>query len=943
MGDPFSTSSRLETSPHLSQHKPTLTTLISSVDLHQLASRRTGLNGEGADDDDDGQHEQVDLPTNAPLSHESFQTSSPDEEWDTSEFLLGRRHTALDELRSEVSSAVVPAACTLYPVAEADADRAFVSAQLRTYLATLRSSLVEVINTEYEAFIGLSLGLRHASVASSVTSIRRPVLSIRNEVAQVKDQLQNMQQDMGGVLEKRKKVREDKAMLRRLLEMDEWVDKVEMRLRLPVFGQGGERGVEGGGVVRERDWRGTAALVDSPAKRLERIAGEYNHMLYLINKAGDLAFVRSLEPRVTRITTTLKSDLSHLLTSVLVAASPSTATAPSPSVTREELTSLLKIYASLDAIAEAEETIRKIVVRPWVTRIIHRNVLTSVQSPVLPSVSKSLENGTGSRGGSSQLAPAVQLIPSDDQRALPAAYVYEPIRSPSGGTSSETTDAASTDPLLTLYNRILATISKECGLILDVAERTITAPTPMPLAGGGLMIKTSSTDDGLNNRSTGRRSQYDILSNVIWDEVGNRLISELGNVIFAAGRPSVFHQNYVLTSAFISRIEGYCSSIPHLSALRTSPTYVDFLRRFQLPVYFQLRFKEIVTSVERALDSEAIWRALRMCWAEEVWLEELNGRFWKLTLQLLSRYRTWLNTVVPRYVMPANAMNLSVTGTATPNAGHSQFEGTERPRSSFSAAPSPRPGTPSDEATEEATLRQLTVLIADSTLMERKVLELYHQSIAPRLPQELLKPSTTNTSLSEEDPSDSPLSVLRDSLSQTTSIVPPLSSQIITILVKRCSEHLKLVRSTVSQVRASTKRGPLEPSYFVGNILKDLRNYVAGPAKVVDEELRKRWATMVVEEIAQRYATVLSAQKKTDESLRWYKKGRSAGLSLFGRGSTTTSSTTDDPSPDDDRVKQQMQMDIEALAQDARTLGVDTLSSAAFGLLRNALTDEERK
>ncbi|SGY62387.1 BQ5605_C007g04684 [Microbotryum silenes-dioicae] len=920
MDDPFSTSSRLEPSPQFSKHKPTLTTLISSVDLQQLSSRRTGLNAEGADGDDDGRHEQVDLPTNAPLSHESFQTSSPDEEWDTSEFLLGRRHTALDELRSE----------------------------LRTHLATLRSSLVEVINTEYEAFIGLSLGLRHAFVASSVTSIRRPVLSIRNEVAQVKEDLQNMQQEMGGVLEKRKKVREDKALLRRLLEMDEWVDKVEMRLRLPVFGQGGERGAEEGVDSERTGWEEGAALVDSPAKRLERIVGEYNHMLYLINKAGDLPFVRSLEPRVTRITTTLKSDLSHLLTSVLVAASPSATNAPSPSITREELTSLLKIYASLDAIAEAEETIRKIVVRPWVTRIIHRNVLTSVQSPVLPSVSTSLENVTGSRGGSNQSAPAVQLIPSDDQRAILAAYFYEPIRFPSGGTSSETTDVASADSLLTLYNRILATISTECGLILDVAERTIAAPTPMPLAGGGLMIKTSSTDDGLNDRSTGRRFQYDILSNVIWEEVGNRLISELGNVIFAAGRPSVFHQNYVLTSTFISRIEGYCSSIPHLSALRTSPTYVDFFRRFQLPVYFQLRFKEIVTSVERALDvgsasgggdmfvmseSEAVWRALSMCWAEEVWLEELNGKFWKLTLQLVSRYRTWLNTVVPRYVMPSNAMNLSVTGSAAPNAGSSQFEGTERARV----------GTPSDEATEEATLRQLTVLIADSTLMERKVLELYHQSIAPRLPQDLTQPATTNPSLSEEDPSNSPLSVLRDSLSQTTSIVPPLSSQIITILVKRCSEHLKLVRSTVSQVRASTKRGPLEPSYFVSNILKDLRNYVAGPAKVVDEELRKRWATMVVEEIAQRYATVLSAQKKTDESLRWYKKGRSAGLSLFGRGSTTTSSTTDDPSPDDDRVKQQMQMDIEALAQDARTLGVDTSSSEAFGLLRNALTDEEKK
>lgn len=114
---------------------------------------------------------------------------------------------------------------------EIDADCARSISQLRGYLATLRSSLVGVINEEYEAFIGLSLGLKHAAVSQSLVTIRRPVLSIRGEVMRVKDELEDMRSEMSGVLEERKEVREMKAMMRRLLATEEAVDKVEGLLK----------------------------------------------------------------------------------------------------------------------------------------------------------------------------------------------------------------------------------------------------------------------------------------------------------------------------------------------------------------------------------------------------------------------------------------------------------------------------------------------------------------------------------------------------------------------------------------------------------------------------------------------------------------------------------------------------------------------------------------
>jgi hypothetical protein len=59
----------------------------------------------------------IDLPLAAPLSSSLFLG----DHFDVSDFLLGRRHTALDELRSEVSCALFGRGCFVELVAVASA------------------------------------------------------------------------------------------------------------------------------------------------------------------------------------------------------------------------------------------------------------------------------------------------------------------------------------------------------------------------------------------------------------------------------------------------------------------------------------------------------------------------------------------------------------------------------------------------------------------------------------------------------------------------------------------------------------------------------------------------------------------------------------------------------------------------------------------------------
>lgn len=77
--------------------------------------------------------------------------------------------------------------------------------------------------------------------------------------------------------------------------------------------------------------------------------------------------------------------------------------------------------------------------------------------------------------------------------------------------------------------------------------------------------------------------------------------------------------------------------------MRASPEYEAFERRWQLPVYFQLRWKEIVGALDTKTSNTAEWKlplslatwtALETCWRPDVFITELAPRFWRLSLQV---------------------------------------------------------------------------------------------------------------------------------------------------------------------------------------------------------------------------------------------------------------------------------------------------------------------
>lgn len=80
------------------------------------------------------------------------------------------------------------------------------------------------------------------------------------------------------------------------------------------------------------------------------------------------------------------------------------------------------------------------------------------------------------------------------------------------------------------------------------------------------------------------------------------------------------------------------------------------------------------------------------------------------------------------------------------------------------------------------------------------------------------------------------------------------ATQIQQILIRRCTDPLKLVRSVASQIRATapaTTQKQAEASHFIGSILKPLREYFAPGAlgEGLEAEMSKKWIGAVVSEV----------------------------------------------------------------------------------------------
>ncbi|KAI5062740.1 hypothetical protein GOP47_0023279 [Adiantum capillus-veneris] len=170
-----------------------------------------------------------------------------------------------------------------------------------------------------------------------------------------------------------------------------------------------------------------------------------------------------------------------------------------------------------------------------------------------------------------------------------------------------------------------------------------------------------------------------------FDFLGACILQELQSAIqrtralaLSPGEPSSFLANYKQILEFLDFMEAhYCPSRKSILHFRSQAEYTHFLNPWKAREigYFTLRHQEIVGELEHALmgepilnnkhlslakpslaASKALEQCLLKCWDIDMFVTSLSHKFLALTLQLISRYSTWLASALSSHSRQNNFM-----------------------------------------------------------------------------------------------------------------------------------------------------------------------------------------------------------------------------------------------------------------------------------------------
>lgn len=189
---------------------------------------------------------------------------------------------------------------SLFP-GDADTTRHQTLEDLRTELrersSAISAELLELVNANYTAFLGLGDTLKGGE--ERVEDVRVALLGFRRQVEEVQARVRGRGADVRGIGGELRTVRGEVEQGRRMLELDERVDVLLGKLE-------GDDREEDEDSEEESDVDFTAC---SPTVLAER-AREYVAIEKLANAVGrELPYVRKMEERITRCRNTLLLDL----------------------------------------------------------------------------------------------------------------------------------------------------------------------------------------------------------------------------------------------------------------------------------------------------------------------------------------------------------------------------------------------------------------------------------------------------------------------------------------------------------------------------------------------------------------------------------------------------------------------------------------------------------
>ncbi|XP_072266342.1 conserved oligomeric Golgi complex subunit 2 [Pyxicephalus adspersus] len=401
---------------------------------------------------------------------------------------------------------------------------------------------------------------------------------------------------------------------------------------------------------------------------------------------------------------------------------------------------------------------------------------------------------------------------------------------------------------------------------------------------------------------------YDFLVNSVWPEIAHGLEEKLPS-LFNPGNPDIFHQKYTVSMDFLRRFERQCGSQASVKRLRAHPSYHSFNNKWNLPVYFQIRFKEIAGRLETALvsplqeisddhtfclqASSVLWTCLTTCWSDQIFLPLLAHRFWKLTLQLLSRYFVFVKEVASHVTSECSMAEIK---------GFPQSTSKDVAASSVVSEENSARSIPEAQSSK-LSMHQLILLVADV------------EKITDQLPKltDLIK---TKLSLIGFKNMSIIKGALEDMISSLSEPLLVINTRISLYLGESCLVYLKSTLEVPRLYRRTNKEVPTRPSLYIENAIKPLFVLQNEYKNILKQATKDKWLKGALTECTHKYyetvSDVLSSVKKMEESLKRLKQARKTAFS---------SNSTNGGVSDDNKIRLQLALDVEYFANQVQLFG----------------------
>ncbi|GAX10474.1 hypothetical protein FisN_21Lh173 [Fistulifera solaris] len=404
----------------------------------------------------------------------------------------------------------------------------------------------------------------------------------------------------------------------------------------------------------------------------------------------------------------------------------------------------------------------------------------------------------------------------------------------------------------------------------------------------------------------------DLLTRGVWVPLATTLMTDsaVRMAIFSPGIAKILQTNYLALDSFLNSLAVNLlrEAKPEIVKLAQQRIYehpktAEFSKKWNLPIYYQLRFGECSKRLNIAIETTT-----KEGWVAQVYSGESETTNFELSLfqelndilLFLWRRDVLLPPLTNRFLRGA----LQLVGRMT----HFIQEGMDG-KIRFGQEPV-REGEANEAPDAIEEIGSHTYCWADSE--ENVAAVTWELSVL----EGFLRDEYSSIICKSLDASPELSELVKDILSEAADQILPLldtawNAVIVRILTEKCCTPLALVKGVAATYRMTNRPPPTQPSHFCDQILRPVKEF--SEANRTPSTVGFRWKQQIVVQVADRYATaveeLLTTVARTEVALQ--RNRRASRLTTAGGMS------------DGEKVKLQLYLDCQAFLNQVHSVGIN--------------------